>query len=348
MSKKAKLLRNVFWIFGVLLVIACGIGYWLYDWIYKANVPDQLSTEILYIPTGTSYDDVLKRLTDGGFIHKVNSFDWVAKKMNYPNQIKAGRYHIQPNWSNYHLIRHLRQGIQEPVQLTFNSVRTIAELSEKLAEQLEPDEKHFQDYLLNPRVLDSIGYSRETLMTLFIPNTYEVYWNVTPAQLLQRMMREHDSFWSKSGREAKAEAQSLTPTEVYTLASIVEKESLRVDEKPRIAGVYLNRLHQGMKLDADPTVVFAVGDFTLRRILNKHLAVDSPYNTYKYAGLPPGPICMPSISSLDAVLNAERHEYLFFCAKMDGTGSHVFAKTITAHLVNARKLHQYLNERGIQ
>lgn len=348
MSKKAKLLKYVFWIFGILLVIAGGFGYWLYDWIYKPNVPEQLASEILYIPTGSNYDDVKGRLTEGGFLKKDNSFDWVAKKMNYPGQIKAGRYHILPSWSNYHLIRHLRQGIQEPVKLTFNSVRTIAELSEKLAEQLEPNEKQFQEFLTRPGVLDSIGYSKETLMTIFIPNTYEVYWNVTPVQLLQRMIREHDSFWDKAGRKEKAEAQSLSPTEVYTLASIVEKESLREDEKPRIAGVYLNRLHQGMKLDADPTVVFAVGDFTLRRILNKHLAVDSPYNTYKYAGLPPGPICMPSISSLDAVLNAERHEYLFFCAKMDGTGSHAFAKTITAHLVNARRLHQYLNERGIQ
>ena len=348
MSKKAKLLRTIFWVFGFMLVAGLGLAYWLYDRIYSPNVPANLEDGVLYIPTGADFATVNSKLSEAGLIMKPKSFEWVANRMNYPEQVKAGRYRIEPNWSNYMLIRHLRQGIQEPVKLTFNSLRTIPELTERVSEQLEPSDQQLRNYLTNARVLDSIGYNRENLMTLFIPNTYEVYWNVTPSQFLNRMMREHDSFWDKAGRKAKAEALDMSPAEVYTLASIVEKESLREDEKPRIAGVYLNRLRQGIKLDADPTVVFAVGDFTLRRILNKHLQIDSPYNTYRYAGLPPGPICMPSISSLDAVLNAERHEYLFFCAKADGTGSHAFAKSLTAHLVNARKFHQYLDERGIR
>jgi UPF0755 protein len=191
-------------------------------------------------------------------------------------------------------------------------------------------------------------YELETAMSAFIPNTYQIYWNTSPKAVLLRMIEEHDKFWDKENRRAKAEAMGYTPKEVYTLASIVETESQHKPERPRIAGVYINRLDRGIPLQADPSIVFALGDFSLKRILKKHLQVDSPYNTYKNAGLPPGPIYMSSISSIDAVLNYEEHDYLYFCAKPDFSRTHNFAKTLSAHNVNARNFHKWLNKRGVR
>jgi UPF0755 protein len=201
---------------------------------------------------------------------------------------------------------------------------------------------------MDQEVLSELGYTPENIMSLFIPNTYQVYWNTSPQNLLKRLQVENDAFWAKKNRREKAKSLGLSTQEVYTLASIVEKESLVMDEKPIIAGVYLNRLKKGMLLQADPTVVFAVGDFSIQRVLNKHLAIDSPYNTYKNVGLPPGPICMPSISSIDGVLNAEKHNYIFFCAKPNSGGRHAFANTLAGHNRNAAIYRNWLQANQIR
>ena len=212
--------------------------------------------------------------------------------------------------------------------------------------RLEPDSSELLSYFLSDKVLKLNDKTEENILTLFIPNTYELFWNTSPKRLVERMATEHDKFYDKLRKE-KMKALELSSEEVYTLASIVQKETLVSAEKPRVAGVYINRLKRGQLLQADPTVVFASGEFGLRRVLNKHLAIDSPYNTYKYEGLPPGPIAMPDITTIDAVLNYEKHKYLYFCASPDNSGKHLFAKTLVQHNRNADKYRAYLNKRRI-
>jgi UPF0755 protein len=218
----------------------------------------------------------------------------------------------------------------------------------KAARFIEPDSLAIVTLLQDEAYLDSIGYSRETLQSIFIPNTYQFFWNTSPRGFVERMLKEHDRFWSKNRRRAKAERLGLTPEEVYTLASIIEKETLNNDEKKRMAGVYLNRLQRGMLLQADPTAVFATRDFDTPRVLYYHTEFDSPYNTYRYPGLPPGPIAMASIASIDGVLNAEDHDYIFFCARGDGSGYHNFAETMAGHSRNIRVYQENLRKRGLR
>jgi UPF0755 protein len=250
--------------------------------------------------------------------------------------MRSGRFEISPGWNTITLIRHLRNGKQSPVDLVINNARLVEEVAGKAARFIEPDSVALVALLTDKAYLKKYNYSKETLMSLFIPNTYEFYWNTTPEQFMERMIKEHDDFWNKKGRLKKAKALNMTPEAVYTLASIVEKETQQNSEKERMAGVYLNRLEQGILLQADPTAVFATRDFDTKRVLNYHINFDSPYNTYKYAGLPPGPISMASIPSIDAVLNAEQHDYIFFCAKGDGSGLHNFAKNLAAHNRNVQ------------
>ena len=246
------------------------------------------------------------------------------------------------------LIRHLRGGKQAPVGLVLTNQRLLEDVAAKAAGFIEADSATLMDLFLDEAYLDQIGYRREDLMTVFIPNTYEFFWNTTPKGFLERMIREHEAFWNKNNRKLKAEALGMTPQEVYTLASILEKETQQNSEKKRMAGVYLNRLEKGMLLQADPTAVFATRDFDTPRVTNYHTQYDSPYNTYLYTGLPPGPISMASIASIDAVLNAEDHEYIFFCARGDGSGLHAFAKTLAGHNRNAANYRQNLRKRGLR
>lgn len=329
----------------VLLVVAGILGYKAYGWIQGPNVKD---SAILYIPTGTSYSGLSDIITEGNFLDDIISFERVAGWMKFDEQpVKAGRYEIQQGWSNRQLVNVLRSGRQSPVQVTFNNARTITELSGRITENLEIDSIQFLTHVMNPENLAKWGYSRETILSLFIPNTYEMFWTTSTDALISRMQKEHQSFWKQDDRSTKAKALSMTTEEVYTLASIVEKETQAGHERPRVAGLYLNRLQKSIPLQADPTVVFAVGNFELRRVLNKHLEMDSPYNTYKFAGLPPGPIYMPSISSIDAVLNAEDHNYLYMCARPDNSGLHAFAENISEHNNNANRYRRWLDQRGI-
>ncbi len=332
----------------IAAMFAVAAAWFLYkNYIDVKAVPDQVDDPFVYIPTGSTFDEVVELLKKKDFIQYESSFRQLAGYMEYQQpDMRGGRFKVKPGWTNLQLIRHLRGGEQAPVNVILTNERLLENVAAKTARFLEPDSIDFLTQFTNTDYLGEIGYSKETLMTLFIPNTYQFFWNSSPRQFLERMIREHDAFWSRENRREKAKAAGLTPKEVYTLASIVEKETLRSDEKKRMAGVYLNRLKKNMLLQADPTLVFATRDFETTQVLNRHIEFDSPYNTYKYTGLPPGPISMASISSIDAVLNAEDHDYLYFCAKGDGTGYHSFAKTLAQHNQNKLVYKRNLRERG--
>jgi len=238
-------------------------------------------------------------------------------------------------------------GLQEPVKLRFQNIRLKEDFAGFLATQLEPDSLSFINLLNSDTVAQKYGFNRDNFFDMFIPNTYEFFWNTSTTDFFERMNKEYKVFWNDE-RLAKAKALDLTPIKVSNLAAIVKGEALHVDEMPKIAGLYINRLRKGMLLQADPTVIFANEDFTIRRVLNKHLRTDSPYNTYIYRGLPPGPIMMPSIAAIDAVLNYQQHGYVYMCAKDDFSGYHNFANTMAEHLVNARKFQKALDERNIK
>lgn len=341
--------RIVIGIIAVIIIALSVIGLKVYDNIYGPNVPALLDEEHLLIPTGTSFDSLVVLLTEGEFIIDPVSFKRVAGWMKFKRDyMPPGRFRIIGGWSNRELISHIRSGDQEPVMVTFNNVRNIEELAGKVADYIEPDSFEILQYINNEPLMRSLGYTRETALCLFIPNTYELYWNTSVDNFLHRMKKENEKFWNSNDRLEKAAELGLTPSEVYTLASIVEKETLLSSEKNTIAGVYLNRLERGIRLQADPTVVFAVGDFSIRRVLNKHLKFDSPYNTYIYSGLPPGPICMPEIETIDAVLNPENHNFLYFCAEPGYTGAHAFARSLSEHMANARTYQNWLRQERIK
>ncbi len=344
--------RNLFKILGIiffiLLLVGGGVGYYLYQAVFNNNM---LSSETgqheLYIPTGAVYNDVLQNLKDQKIIISPTSFDWVAKQMNYPNKIYPGRYILPNKMSNRDLIIKLRTGNQDPVDITINNIRTKDQLLQLLPQQLEADSTKFAKLMNDRRFLASKGFTKDNVITLFISDTYRFNWNTDAETLFDRFYKEYEKYWTGE-RKHQAKEQRLKPEEVVTLASIVDEETVKKDEMPKVAGVYLNRLRKGQKLEADPTVKFAVGDFSLRRILKKHLQVDSPYNTYKVTGLPPGPIRIPSKAALESVLYPAKHDYIFFCAKDDFSGYHNFAKTLKEHNLNAKRYHQALNKRGIK
>lgn len=344
-KKKGSLLVKV--VISLLLIIALmsgGTAYWVYRQMYKPSVRIDAKGgyEYFYVPTGSSYEQLTELLFQKGYIDNVNIFNWLAEKKNLRNHVYPGKYKITDGLNINELINYLRSGKRESVRVTFNNVRLLSELPGMLAKEIEADSMDFVNLFNNEEFIKSYGFNKETFITLFIPNTYEVFWNTSAEELIKRMAEEYKSFWNEDRKE-KARQLSLTQSEVAVLASIVQKETSMKDEKPRVAGVYLNRLNKGMMLQADPTLIFAHKDFTIKRVLNLHKEIDSPYNTYKYAGLPPGPICLPEISSLDAVLNVEKHNYIYFCAKEDFSGYHNFAADYNQHLANARKYQNALN-----
>ena len=347
-QKKGQLAKIILTITFVGVIIATFFGYRKYQEIFGESVPKSLGETTIEIPSNSSFEDVVGILKSKRLIAHEDSFRFLAQQMKYERaSMRSGKFKIQPGWSTYDLIHHLRGGKQETVKLVFNSAWTVKNVAAKVAEFIEPDSTDLVNLFSDEKFISDLGYTPASLMSLFIPNTYDFFWNTSPAKFMERMKKEHDSFWSKNKRAAKAKELDLTPEEVYILASIVERETLQNDEKERMAGVYYNRLKtKGWRLEADPTVKFAVGDFGLRRILNKHLQIKSPYNTYKNQGLPPGPISMASISSIDAVLNVESHNYMFFCARGDGSGYHNFARTLTQHNRNAATYRANMRKSG--
>ncbi|MFO7864190.1 MAG: endolytic transglycosylase MltG [Salinivirgaceae bacterium] len=331
----------------IILTILGGsaVAYFAWQYIYKNNIAKDKPTEI-FIHTGDNFADLMEYLESKDIIINSQSFRYLATKMNLPNHVYPGRYIIKPGTNNKELVTKLRSGAQTPLMVTFTSVRTREKLASVLSQQIELDSATIAERLHNNNYAKTFGFNAENFPCMFIPNTYEMYWNISADGLFKRMHKEYQAFWT-ANRKQKAEALNLSPAEVCILASIVEKESALAEEYPIIAGVYHNRLERGIPLQADPTVVFAVGDFTIKRILNKHLEIESPYNTYKFRGLPPGPITIPSTTAIDGVLNKQEHKYLYFCAKDDFSGQHVFAKTLRQHNQNARLYRKALNRERI-
>ena len=342
--KKRNRKRIFIWIASITLLLMVAIAAFLYSLVFK---PIELTEEVyIYIDEERDYETVVDQLKEKVELPNEDVFRLLADRMNYPNMVKTGRYAIEDGMTMPDLIRALRSGSQVPINLTFNNIRTMENLAGRLSSQLMVDSVSILNVLNDTSVAASYGFNEQTFGAMFIPNTYEVYWDTNVESLIERMKREYDSFWNTE-RRAKAEKLGLTPLEVTTLASIVEEEATYADEYPIVAGLYINRLNRGMRLEADPTVKFAVGDATLRRILFKHLEVESPYNTYKIDGLPPGPIRIPSTSAINATLSPAQHNYIFMCAKDDLSGRHNFAVTHAEHARNARAYQKALNERGI-
>jgi len=328
-------------------VLGISLTFYFYQVFFSANtLIESDKAYLLEIPSNSVYKNVVDKLYEERVINDALSFSFVAKILGYQEAVKPGLYQIEPKMNNLQLVRMLRSGQQTPVRVTFNTVRTQEELAEKISVNLEVSKEQVLKLLQDSVYIRKFGFEEETVMSLFIPNTYEFWWNTSAEELFERMHKEYQSFWTEA-RSQKAQDLGLSKEEVSTLASIVQAESQKSDERPRIAGVYLNRLRIGMPLQADPTLVFAAGDFTIKRLTAKQMAIDSPYNTYKYAGLPPGPINLPDINSLDAVLNYEKHSYLYFCAKEDFSGYHSFAVGYDEHLSNARRYQRALNAANI-
>ncbi len=338
-----KLNKIVIIVFAVAFVFAGLRGYQLFQYIFEENVknPGAIS-----IPKEASFQQVLDSLDSADILINEKAFRWVSKRKDYPQFIKPGKYVFYEGMNTNQMVNMLKAGNQKPVSVIFNNLRFIDDLAGKVSSYIEPDSITLLDYLTNEEVIKELGFDKHSFHAMFIPNTYEFYWTTTPEQFTKRMKAEYDRFWTKERLE-KAEKLKLTPIQVSTIASIVQEESLRKKEKLRIAGLYINRINRGMLLQADPTIKFALGDFGIKRVLNKHLEIDSPYNTYKNKGLPPGPINFPEVSSIEAVLNAEKHSYLYMCASDQFDGTHNFARTLREHNANARKYQRALNKNKI-
>ncbi|HRH56544.1 MAG TPA: endolytic transglycosylase MltG [Chitinophagales bacterium] len=334
----------------LFILIIVFLGFILsYKLLFADNINDNPSKKqhIFLIHTGSSYSNVLAALKKQHVIKNMETFKLVAKKLQYDEHIKPGRYLIDNNTGNLFLIRKLRSGNQDPVRITFNNIQNKEQLAERISMQIEATKAELLEEFNNPHFLDSLNLTEDNFPTIFLANTYEFYWNTSAKQFIERMLKEYNKFWTEK-RISKAQAIGLSPTDVTILASIIQKESNHYDEYPVIAGVYLNRIKIGMPLQADPTVLYALKKLGIsRRVLNADLKIQSPYNTYINKGLPPGPICLPELKSIEETLNAEEHNYLYFCAREDFSGYSNFAETWEQHLENARKYQKVLNERDI-
>ncbi|MET3115092.1 UPF0755 protein [Pedobacter sp. CG_S7] len=328
----------------VLLMVGLFFGFKFYKVYFSPNVTD--SEKYLYIKTGGNLDDVYFSFKDKSILKDIGSFSQAAAKMDLALSLKPGRYKLIPGMNNRSLINMIKAGNQEPVNLKFQNIRRKQEFSGYLAKSLEPDSLSFIQLLDSAVFLEKQGFTTDNIYTMFIPNTYEMYWNTSPTEFFNKMKTEYEKFWTPE-RMKKAEALNLSPIQVSILASIVDAEAIYNNEMPIIAGLYLNRLKKGILLQADPTVIFANGDFSVKRVTNNLLKKDSKYNTYKHAGLPPGPIMMPSIKAVDAVLNKNDNNYIYMCAKEDFSGYHSFAETRQEHEINAKKYREALNKRKI-
>lgn len=344
-------LKKIISIVSVVVITGLMIyGYMLYRDIFSDNT--QFSEEQVYvcIPSNSDYEAVKKIITP--YVKDINRFDKVAQKKSYPNrEDKAGRFLLTKGMNSNEMVNSLRQNV--PVQLSFNNQERLENFAGRIASQIEPDSLALLNAFTDEKFLKENGFTRENVLSIFVPNSYEFFWNTTADKFRNKMLKEYHKFWSEE-RLAKAKALNLTPVQVATLASIVHKETVKKDERPRVAGVYLNRLAKGMKLEADPTVIYSVklqsNDFNqvIKRVLNKDLATVSPYNTYMYAGLPPGPIAMPDITALDAVLNPEKHNYIYFCASVKRFGYHEFAVTPAQHEANRQQYVAWISSQGIK
>lgn len=330
----------------LLIVITGVLGFNLYNKIYK---PITIKNGFVYISTKSTFKDIENSVRP--YLKRVKPFTWVAKRKKYTTNIKPGKYAIKENMNANDLVNLLRSGNQTPVNLSFNNQDSFEKLAGRIAVQIEADSASLLKAFKNEDLLNQYQFNSETALAMFIPNTYQFFWNTNAEDFIKRMQKEYNNFWNAQ-RIEKAKEINLTRVEVITLASIVQKETSLVSERPMVAKLYLNRLKDNWPLQADPTVIYAFkkkfgNHKTIKRVLKKDLEIESPYNTYKYAGLPPGPIGMPDISSIDAVLNPANHQYYYMCASTKKIGSHEFAKTLQQHNKNARVYQNWLNKQGL-
>jgi UPF0755 protein len=347
MSKKRK--NGGIWVVLFILIAAMVIGTW---WVYRSGFDIEEST-YLYIDTDDDVDSVAQKVERQTKPESMRVFHLYAGLLNLKDKIRTGRYEVTSDLSMLNLIRNIRNHNEKPIMLVVPSTRTMDQMAGKLANQLMADSASIAQYLNDESNMKALGYTKESFPGIFIPNTYEVYWDVSIQKLMERMQKENATFWNEE-RTAKLKevseyaGEKMTKEKVITLASIVDSETANNGEKPTIAALYMNRLRRQMALQSDPTVIFAVGDFTIRRVLHEHLKVESPYNTYRNIGLPPGPIRVPSIAGIDAVLNHEKNDYIYMCAKEDFSGTHNYAVSYGEHQRNAARYVKALNERGIK
>ena len=338
------------WVWMLLcLVVALSIAAW---WVYRSGFGVSKPVSI-YIDTDDTVDSIAQKLEKTAVPEEMRVFHLYSDVLNLKDKIRTGRYEVTPEMTMLDFVRNIRNHNEKPIRLVVPSVRTMDQMAGKLAPQLMVDSASIADYLRDEAKVKGLGYTKESLPGIFVPNTYEVYWDVSVEKLLERMKKESDRFWT-SERQAKLKevseyaGEEMTREKVITLASIVDSETAHDPEKPTIATLYMNRLRKKMALQSDPTVIYAVRDFTIRRVLNEHLKVASPYNTYQNLGLPPGPIRVPSIAGIDAVLNHGKNDYLYMCAKEDFSGTHNYAVSYGEHQRNARRYIQALNAKGIK
>ncbi|MEZ4802903.1 MAG: endolytic transglycosylase MltG [Gelidibacter sp.] len=331
------------------LVVAGVVAYNIYTIMFNSNTAFNNDEAYVFVPTNATYEEVRGQLEP--LLKDIGSFDVLAKQKKYTTNIKAGRYIIKKNMNNNDIINSIRSN-NVPLQLSFNNQETLENLAGRIASQIEADSLSLITVMKDSEFLNENNFSNATALGMYIPNSYEFFWNTSAEQFRDRMLKEYNRFWNDA-RLDKAKSLNLTPNQVTVLASIVQKETAKVDERSRVAGVYLNRLKVGMPLQADPTVIYAIkknsNDFNqvIKRVLYKDLELDSPYNTYKYAGLPPGLIAMPDISSIEAVLNAENHDYYYFVADIKNFGYHKFSKTLAQHNVNRQEYVRWINQQGV-
>lgn len=331
----------------VLLAVA---SYVIYSKVLTPNTKFSEKEVFVYIPTNSSYAEA--KVIFSEYIKDMDDFEFFASNRNYTSNVLAGKFLLTKNMSNFDLVRTLRRNV--PVKLAFNNQETLMNFCGRLSSQLEPDSLQFYQTFTNQKFLEENDFTEETILAMFIPNTYEFYWNITPESLADKLAKEYRKFWTDE-RKSKAASKNLSPVEVSILAAIVHKESAKVSERPTVAGVYLNRLSLGMPLQADPTVIYAMKliannfDQIIKRVYNVDIEnAVSPYNTYLNVGLPPGPITMPDINAIDGVLNAPNHDYIYFCASPDNPGYHEFASNYEQHKVNARKYRAWVEKLGIR
>ncbi len=340
MTKKKHLIRAVTAFGLVALILTLLLSYNL---CMRPNILVKKSGKQLSIPRGTSFRELKKILQQQGYVSNITSFSLLAHLMRYDRKIIPGAYQLATNMSNWKAIRVLKTGMQQPVKIVLHHAHTKEELAAKITQNIDINANDFKKLLDNPAFVGQYGFNMDNVMTMFIPNTYEVYWTITPEGLFARMHREYQQFWNAS-RRSQAKYLNLTPIDISILASMVQSETNKIEEAPLIAGVYINRLWKKMPLQSCPTLLYALGDASVRRVLHKYKDLDSPYNTYKYKGLPPGPISLPTVAMIDAVLNSTLSNYLYFVAKEDFSGYHYFSKSLKEHLRNARRYQKALNQ----
>ena len=340
MSKKKILIPLI--IFSTILTTG---SVYTYQMLYSPNFLINSEDKFIIIDDNTDFNELIKKLEDDTLINDILSFSFLSKIMEYQENIKIGAYKVKMNMTNYDMITMLRSGNQTPIKLTFSYARKMDDLAEKITSKLKMSKDDLLNYL-NDNIDDYNGFEKSDIISVFLPDTYEVYWNVSPKNLTNKMYSEYKKFWN-SERIAKLENINLNEKEAIVLASIVASETRMLDEADRVAGLYINRLRKNMRLQADPTLIFAANDFTIRRVLNKHKKIKSPYNTYIHKGLPPGPIRLVPKQYIDAVLNYEEHNFIYMCAKEDFSGYHAFATNLSDHNRNARKFQIALNMKKI-